>query len=187
MGKPGLDVYQKFCDKYKKINSDIGKEQYLVPYLMSSHPGSTLKEAIDLALYLKRNNIRPQQVQDFYPTPGTLSTAMFYTGIDPRTMKKVYVPRTYEEKAMQRALLQASKPENYAIVKKALIQAGRRDLIGYSPDCLIKPERRNDSNGSVARRKDSFKENKRGNFKRGDSSGGKVGKKTGSRRNNRGR
>jgi uncharacterized radical SAM protein YgiQ len=187
MGKPGLDVYQKFCDKYKKINNDIGKEQYLVPYLMSSHPGSTLKEAIDLALYLKRNNIRPQQVQDFYPTPGTLSTAMFYTGIDPRTMKKVYVPRTYEEKAMQRALLQASKPENYAIVKKALIQAGRRDLIGYSPDCLIKPERRNDSNGSVARRKDSFKENKRGNFKRGDSSGGKVGKKTGSRRNNRGR
>ncbi len=187
MGKPGLDVYRKFCDKYYMINRSIKKEQYLVPYLMSSHPGSTLKEAIDLALYLKRNNIRPQQVQDFYPTPGTLSTAMFYTGLDPRTMKSVYVPKTYEDKAMQRALLQASRPENYALVKKALIQAGRRDLIGYGPDCLIKPERRNDQNGKNTRRKGSFKENKGRNTRRGDPSFSKDGKKTGARGNNSGR
>lgn len=165
MGKPGLDVYQKFCDKFKQINREIGKEQYLVPYLMSSHPGSTLKEAIDLALYLKHNNIRPQQVQDFYPTPGTLSTAMFYTGLDPRTMKRVYVPKTTEEKAMQRALLQASKPENYNLVKKALIQAGRTDLIGYGPDCLIKPERSNDYNGKNTRRQNPVGKHQGGNSK----------------------
>ncbi len=159
MGKPGLDVYQKFTDKFYEINKKIGKEQYLVPYLMSSHPGSTLKEAIELALYLKKNNIRPQQVQDFYPTPGTLSTAMFYTGIDPRTMKSVYVPKTYEEKAMQRALLQYSKPENYQIVKKALIAAGRRDLIGFSPDCLIKPER-SDLHGNNTGRQAAVGKNK---------------------------
>lgn len=177
MGKPGLDVYQKFCDKFYQINREIGKEQYLVPYLMSSHPGSTLKEAIELAVYLKRNNIRPQQVQDFYPTPGTLSTAMFHTGLDPRTMKPVYVPKTFEEKAMQRALLQSSKPENYQIVKKALIQAGRRDLIGYGPDCLIKPERR-DFDGNNTGRKNTVSKNKTGNqgrnsasFRKGRSSG----------------
>lgn len=166
MGKPGLDVYQKFCDKFYQINKEIGKEQYLVPYLMSSHPGSTLKEAIELAVYLKRMGIRPQQVQDFYPTPGTLSTAMFYTGIDPRTMKSVYVPKTYEEKAMQRALLQSSKPENYQLVKKALIQAGRRDLIGFGPDCLIKPERR-EAHGNNSGRQNAVKNNKTTNSHRG--------------------
>lgn len=185
MGKPGLDVYQKFCDKYHKINKELGKEQYLVPYLMSSHPGSTLKEAIELALYLKRNNIRPQQVQDFYPTPGTLSTAMFYTGLDPRTMKMVYVPRTYEEKAMQRALLQASRPENYQLVKKALILADRRDLIGYGPDCLIKPERSN-LHGNNIRRKSSVSQNKTGNQK-GSGAFSPKGRKTGAGGNNRGR
>ena len=169
MGKPGLDVYQKFCDKFYRINKEIGKEQYLVPYLMSSHPGSTLKEAIELALYLKRNNIRPQQVQDFYPTPGTLSTAMFYTGLDPRTLKSVYVPKTSEEKAMQRALLQSSRPENYQTVKKALIQAGRRDLIGFGPDCLIKPERR-DLNGNNTGRQNAVGKNQAGNQRRGGAS-----------------
>lgn len=183
MGKPGLNVYQKFCDKFYQINKDIGKEQYLVPYLMSSHPGSTLNEAIELAVYLKRNNIRPQQVQDFYPTPGTLSTAMFYTGIDPRTMKSVYVPKTSEEKAMQRALLQSSRPENYQIVKKALIQAGRRDLIGYGPDCLIKPERR-DFNGNNSGRKNVIRQNKTANTGRNTSSG-KRGNTAGTGSNNR--
>ena len=185
MGKPGLSVYQKFCDKFYEINKRIGKEQYLVPYLMSSHPGSTLNEAIELALYLRKNNIRPQQVQDFYPTPGTLSTAMFYTGLDPRTMKSVYVPKTYEEKAMQRALLQSSKPENYELVKKALIKAGRRDLIGYGSNCLIKPERRIE-NGNNTRRKDTFKENKRGD-KRGSGAPYKNGKSSRSRGDHRGR
>ncbi len=185
MGKPGLDVYQKFCDKFYRINKEIGKEQYLVPYLMSSHPGSTLKEAIELALYLKRMGIRPQQVQDFYPTPGTLSTAMFHTGIDPRTMKSVYVPKTSEEKAMQRALLQSSRSENYQLVKKALIQAGRRDLIGYGPDCLIKPERR-DLNGNNTGRKSSVGKNKAGNQGRNSTSGSKRNK-AGLGGNNRGR
>ncbi len=184
MGKPGLNVYQKFCDKFAQVNKELGKEQYLVPYLMSSHPGSTLKEAIELAVYLKRNNIRPQQVQDFYPTPGTLSTAMFYTGLDPRTMKSVYVPRTYEEKAMQRALLQSSKPENYQLVKKALIQAGRRDLIGFAPDCLIKPERSN-INGNNTGRKNTVRQNKTGN-KGGNPSSQRKGRSSGTGGNNRG-
>ncbi len=183
MGKPGLNVYRKFSEKFYKINKEIGKEQYLVPYLMSSHPGSTLKEAIELALYLKANNIRPQQVQDFYPTPGTLSTAMFHTGIDPRTMKEVYVPKTYEEKAMQRALLQSSKPENYQLVKKALIQAGRRDLIGFTPDCLIKPERR-EAYGNNTGRKNSIRQNKTGN-QRGNNSSDRKGRTAGSGSNNR--
>ncbi len=162
MGKPGVKQYEKFCNKFKEINKQLGKEQYIVPYLMSSHPGSTLSDAIKLAVYLKRNNIRPQQVQDFYPTPGTLSTAMFYTGLDPRTMKNVYVARTPHEKELQRALLQSSKKENYELVKEALIKAGRSDLIGFGPDCLIKPERRNKNVGTNIRRKDAFKENKRG-------------------------
>ncbi len=183
MGKPGLDVYQKFCDKFARINKEIGKEQYLVPYLMSSHPGSTLKEAIELAVYLKRNNIRPQQVQDFYPTPGTLSTAMFYTGLDPRTMKSVYVPKTSEEKAMQRALLQSSKSENYQTVKKALIQAGRRDLIGFGPDCLIKPERR-ELNVNNTGRKNSVSKNKTTN-QGGKRSSRTKGRSTGTGSNNR--
>ncbi len=160
MGKPGLKQYEKFCDKFYKINKEIGKEQYLVPYLMSSHPGSTLGDAIKLALYLKRNKIRPEQVQDFYPTPGTLSTAMFYTGLDPRTMKSVYVPRDPHEKAMQRALLQSSRKENYSLVKEALEKAGRTDLIGFGHDCLIKPERRNLNGSTNTRRKNTFRTNK---------------------------
>ncbi len=141
MGKPKRKVYDKFVKKFYDINKKLNKEQYLVPYLMSSHPGSDLNAAIELALYLKELNYTPQQVQDFYPTPGTLSTCMFYTGIDPRTMKKVYVPKTPKEKAMQRALLQYRKKENYKLVYEALKLANREDLIGYGKECLIKPFR----------------------------------------------
>lgn len=137
MGKPSFEVYKKFSDKFYKITKNYGKEQYLVPYLMSSHPGSRLEDAIELALYLKKNKINPEQVQDFYPTPGTASTCMFYTEIDPFTGDSVYVPKSYEEKKMQRALLQFSRKENYETVKKALIKAGREDLIGNGEDCLI--------------------------------------------------
>lgn len=140
MGKPHIEAYKKFSEKFYRMTKSVGKEQYLVPYLMSSHPGSTLKEAVELALFLKENNIRPEQVQDFYPTPGTISTCMFYTGLDPYTMKPVYVPRSAEEKAMQRALLQYFKPQNKEIVIKALIKAGRRDLIGQGKNCLVEPD-----------------------------------------------
>lgn len=139
MGKPNFSVYKKFAEKYKKINKQLGKEQYVVPYFISSHPGCTLKDAIALAEYLRDIHHMPEQVQDFYPTPSTFSTTMYYTGIDPRTMKSVYVPKTFEEKQMQRALLQYRKKENYEIVKKALIKAGRLDLIGFDEKCLIKP------------------------------------------------
>ena len=166
MGKPGVKQYEKFVNKFYEINKEIGKEQYLVPYLMSSHPGSTLADAIELAVYLKRNKIRPEQVQDFYPPPGTLSTAMFYTGLDPRTMKKVYVPRTPHEKALQRALLQSSKKENYKLVQEALTTAKRTDLIGFGPDCLIKPERRI-QNGKNFGRKNVISKNQ-GGYQKGN-------------------
>ncbi len=179
MGKPGVEVYNKFKDKYYGICREIGKEQYLVPYLMSSHPGSTVNDAIELALYLKKNHIHPEQVQDFYPTPGTLSTAMFHTGLDPRTMKRVYVPRDPHEKAMQRALLQWSRPENYGLVREALIRANRRDLIGYGENCLIRPkinresERRNKNGSTDLGRKGSVRKNKGGAQGRGRGSGRK--------------
>lgn len=137
MGKPGQDVYNRFSKKYHEINEKLGKKQFLVPYLMSSHPGSDLNAAIDLALYIKTMGYIPEQVQDFYPTPGSLSTAMYYTGINPLTGEKVYVPRTQKEKNMQRALLQYSLPANYQLVKEALIEAHREDLIGSSSKCLI--------------------------------------------------
>ncbi len=140
MGKPRREVYDKFVDKYYKINEKIGKKQFLVPYLMSSHPGSDLEAAIEMAEYLRDIHYRPEQVQDFYPTPGTLSTCMFYTGFDPRTMKEVYVPKSREEKAMQRALLQYRNPKNYELVKKALLLSRRKDLIGYGPKALIQPK-----------------------------------------------
>ena len=140
MGKPGRDVYDAFCEKYKRINQELGKEQYLVPYLISSHPGSDLSAAIELAEYLRDINHQPEQVQDFYPTPGTLSTCMFYTGVDPRSGKPVYIPRSPEEKAMQRALLQFRRPQNFDLVRKALRQAHREDLIGTSRECLVPPE-----------------------------------------------
>ena len=137
MGKPHIETYKKFAKRYYEITKSINKEQYLVPYFMSSHPGSTLREAIELALFLKKENIRPEQVQDFYPTPGTISTAMYYTGLDPYTLEEVYVPKTKEEKAMQRALLQYYKKENREIILKALKIAKRLDLIGNTKNHLI--------------------------------------------------
>ncbi|WP_300967064.1 YgiQ family radical SAM protein [uncultured Dubosiella sp.] len=139
MGKPRKELYFKFVEKFNEKNEEFGMKQFLVPYLMSSHPGSTLKDAIELACYLKKIHHTPKQVQDFYPTPGTLATCMYYTGLDPRTMKPVYVAKTYEEKLEQRALMQYSYPKNYFIVRKALEKAGREDLIGTGPKCLIKP------------------------------------------------
>lgn len=138
MGKPGMDVYNKFVKKYFEINKRLDKKQYLVPYLMSSHPGSDLDAAIELALYIKKMGYTPEQVQDFYPTPGSLSTTMYYTGTNPLTGKKVYVPKKQKEKNMQRALLQFAFPRNYKLVKEALIAAGREDLIGNDHKCLIR-------------------------------------------------
>lgn len=140
MGKPHIEAYLAFQKKFYEITKGMGKEQYLVPYLMSSHPGSTLQAAVELAVFLKQQHIHPEQVQDFYPTPVTLSTCMFYTELDPYTMEPVYVPKTPEEKAMQRALLQYFQPKNKALVLAALKKAGRRDLIGTGPDCLVAPE-----------------------------------------------
>ncbi len=141
MGKPSAELYERFLQKYGSINRALGKEQFIVPYFMSSHPGSDLTSAVKLALFLKRTGQRPEQVQDFYPTPGTLSTCMYFTGFDPRTMEQVYVPRSYEEKAMQRALMQYFMPQYRAMARKALIKAGREDLIGYGKDALVPPER----------------------------------------------
>ncbi|SHJ69835.1 uncharacterized radical SAM protein YgiQ [Anaerobranca californiensis DSM 14826] len=142
MGKPGRDIYEKFVNKYYRINESLGKNQFLVPYLMSSHPGSDLNAAIELAEYLRDIHYHPEQVQDFYPTPGTLSTCMYYTELDPRTMKPVYVPKDSHEKAMQRALLQYKNPKNYHLVYEALVKANRKDLIGYSKKCLIPPPKK---------------------------------------------
>ena len=139
MGKPENAVYEKFLAKYKRINEKLGLKQYVVPYLMSSHPGSTLKEAVELAEYLRDLGYMPEQVQDFYPTPSTISTCMYYTGLDPRDMKPVYVPKTPHEKAMQRALIQYRNPNNYELVYEALVKAGRKDLIGFGEKCLIRP------------------------------------------------
>ena len=139
MGKPSFGVYEEFRRRFFEITKRIGKEQYLVPYLMSSHPGSTLSDAIELALCLKRNGYAPEQVQDYYPTPGTASTVMYYTGINPLTMKQVYVATDYHEKQMQRALLQFNRPQNADLVREALTLAGRTDLIGYGSDCLVRP------------------------------------------------
>ncbi len=141
MGKPRHDVYKKFVAKYEKINKDLGKKQFLVPYFMSSHPGCTLKDAVTLAEYIRDTGYIPEQVQDYYPTPSTLSTVMYYTEIDPRDGKAVYVAKNPHEKALQRALIQYSVPENYELVKEALIKCGRQDLIGFEERCLIRPRK----------------------------------------------
>ena len=155
MGKPGVEVFEKFKKKYFELCREAGLEQYIVPYLMSSHPGSTIHDAIEMALWLKKWGYSPEQVQDFYPTPGTISTVMYYTGIHPLTMKSVPVTTDYREKQMQRALLQFKKPENAALVREALRLAGREDLIGYSPECLIRPAFREQTNNKhVERTKD---------------------------------
>ena len=141
MGKPPVAVYREFVKEYKAMNEKLGKKQYLVPYLMSSHPGSTLKEAVELAEFLRDLGYMPEQVQDFYPTPSTISTCMYYTGLDPRTMQPVYVATNPHEKAMQRALIQYRNPENYDLVHEALLKAGREDLIGFDEKCLIRPRK----------------------------------------------
>ena len=140
LGKPKAAVYQEFCRQYKKMNERLGLKQYLVPYLMSSHPGSTMKEAVELAEYCRDLGYMPEQVQDFYPTPSTISTCMYYTGLDPRTMTAVYVPKDPHEKEMQRALIQYRNPANRVLVREALLKAGREDLIGYGPKCLLRPD-----------------------------------------------
>ncbi len=141
MGKPGKDVYIDFKKRFEAMNRKNRKKQFIIPYFISAHPGSTLKEAIELALFLKSEGFIPDQVQDFYPTPGTLSTCIYYTGFDPFTSEEIYVPRSIEEKREQKALIHFHKAENYNLVKKALIKAGRKDLIGNGKNCLI-PEYR---------------------------------------------
>ena len=164
MGKPEHKVYEEFTRQFYKMNERIGKEQYLVPYLMSSHPGSTLKEAVELAEYCRDLGYMPEQVQDFYPTPSTLSTCMYYTGVDPRTMQKVYVPKSPHEKAMQRALIQYRNPELYDLVIEALHKAGRSDLIGFGPKCLVRPRQmRGSGNDKKASRKEPKKGSKGSN------------------------
>ncbi len=169
MGKPSVEVYEKFVELYQKTNEKLGKNQFLVPYLMSSHPGSTLKEAVELAEYLRDLGYMPQQVQDFYPTPSTISTCMYCTGLDPRTMEPVYVAKNPHEKAMQRALIQYKNPKNYELVREALIKAGREDLIGYDKKCLIRPGK-----GEGTYSKHPGKTHGQGRRK---NSGGKPGKK----------
>lgn len=178
MQKPAGETYDRFRQKFFAMNEQIGLKQYLIPYLMSSHPGSTINSAIELAEYLRDIKYQPEQVQDFYPTPGTLSTTMFYTGLDPRTMKEVYVPKSKTEKAMQRALLQYSAPRNYELVHRALVEAGREDLIGFGPRCLIKPK---EARGALNRQFDKNKKNK-SNDK--NSKGGRNTNNT-DRRNNK--
>ena len=164
MGKPEHKVYEEFTRQFYKMNEKIGKEQYLVPYLMSSHPGSTLKEAVELAEYCRDLGYMPEQVQDFYPTPSTLSTCMYYTGVDPRTMQKVYVPKSPHEKAMQRALIQYRNPELYDLVIEALHKAGRSDLIGFGPKCLVRPRQmRGSGNDKKAGRNEPKKGSKGSN------------------------
>ena len=180
MGKPKAYVYDKFCEKFYSQCKKTGKKQYVVPYLMSGHPGSTLDDAIDLALYMKKHNIHPEQVQDFYPTPFTKSTCMFYTGIDPTTMEEVYVPKSQEEKHMQRALLQYDKKENRRLVEKALKLSGRTDLIGDGSGCLIRRNGYNknniqEDNNENIRRKNGVSKNKR-------RAGGRSSKNEGSRK-----
>jgi uncharacterized radical SAM protein YgiQ len=163
MGKPAGETYDKFVAKFEKITKKLGKKQYIIPYLMSSHPGSTLKCAIELAEYLRDINYQPEQVQDFYPTPGTLATTMYYTGLDPMTMKEVYVPKSKHEKAMQRALLQFKNPKYYTLVYEALTEAGRTDLIGNGPKCLIKDKSNNLKNNNTYNKNKESKDKGRQN------------------------
>lgn len=180
MGKPHIATYEKFRQKYERLNGRYEKNQYLVPYLMSSHPGCTLNDAVRLAEWLNRYGTQPEQVQDFYPTPGTLSTCMYYTGLDPRTMEPVYVPRTPEEKAMQRALMQWKRPEKRRLILEALHRAGREDLIGYGKQCLIRPSRPTGGEEQKARQNSSRRSSetrKRTEAKGGGKRGKTAGRK----------
>ena len=176
LGKPENAVYERFVEKYKKLNAQLGKNQFLVPYLMSSHPGSTLKEAIELAEYLRDLGYMPEQVQDFYPTPSTISTCMYYTGVDPRTMKPVRITSSPHEKAMQRALIQYRKPENYQLVKEALLREGRADLIGYDrKKCLIPP--RQEKEEKKDKQKNGQRRNTTQDQQKNRQKGNKIGTK----------
>ncbi len=189
MGKPSNDVYNSFCDEYVKINKKSGKEQYVIPYLMSSHPGSQIKDAIMLAEYIRDLGYMPEQVQDFYPTPSTVSTCMYYTGINPLTMEKVYVPKNPHEKAMQRALIQYKRPENYELVKEALLKAGRQDLIGFGPKCLIPPRKMKDTQEHSAYNKgNTGNRGSKGikNNKTNNKTNNKINNKTNNKTNTRG-
>ena len=172
MGKPEVSVYNRFVEKYKEMNKYEGMDQYLVPYFMSSHPGCTLEDAVILAEYIRDMGYNPEQVQDFIPTPGSLATAMYYSGYDPRTMEPIYVPRDPHEKAMQRALMQYRNPQNYDLVAEALQRTGREDLIGFGPKCLIKPQKPK-TNGKKENRKAA---NGKGNSKKTAAGKQKVGK-----------
>ncbi len=183
MGKPKNDVYQRFLKRFERINREVGKPQFIVPYLMSSHPGSTLSDAVKLAEYLNKNKLTPEQVQDFYPTPGSISTCMYYTGLDPFTMKKVYVAKDYKEKKMQRALLQFKKTENYVLVLDALKKTNRLDLVGSGRECLIKPLKGEFKNGKNTERKNSFRKNK-GKSEKGNRRTEKTRNSARSRRGN---
>lgn len=184
MGKPDISVYDKFREKYFKLCKEYGKEQYIVPYLMSSHPGSKLEDAIELSLYLKDLGLNPEQVQDFYPTPGTASTVMYYTGINPLDGKRVYAPDDYREKLMQRALLQYKKPENRNLVREALTLANREDLIGFEGKCLVKPDMRVGSDFYEKNIKNQPKGSKKitKNSKKSDTKGKNSNKKLSSKR-----
>ena len=153
MGKPGNEVYRRFVERFDEVNRRLGKKQFVLPYLMSSHPGSTMKEAVELAEFCRDMGFNPEQVSDFYPTPSTISTCIYYTGVDPRTMNEVYCPRSPHEKAMQRALIQYRNPKNRDLVEEALAIAGRRDLIGYGPECLIRPRKGAGQSGAGAQTK----------------------------------
>ena len=178
MGKPSRAVYDAFCRRFERLSAECGLEQYVVPYLISSHPGSTMKEAVELAEAVRDMGYMPEQVQDFYPTPSTMSTCMYYTGVDPRTMEPVYVARDPHEKAMQRALIQYRKPENYRLVREALERAGRQDLIGYDRRCLIRPVPPRPAAGRGRTGTDGAKKPKRGGRPGGfaPDRGGKRGK-----------
>ena len=175
MGKPPRAVYDAFCDAFEEINRETGKKQFVVPYLMSSHPGSTLAEAIELAEYVRDMGFNPEQVQDFYPTPSTISTCMYYTGLDPLTMEPIYVPRTPHEKALQRALIQYRNLANYDLVREALVKAGRTDLIGWDEQCLIRPKRpkKRDADGGAPKGKGRGAK-ERGSFGKGKNAKGRV-------------
>ncbi|MCL2593601.1 MAG: YgiQ family radical SAM protein, partial [Defluviitaleaceae bacterium] len=161
MGKPSKSLYEKFVKKYNDTNKKLGKNQFIVPYLMSSHPGSDLQASIELAEYLKSTSYTPEQVQDFYPTPSTYSTCIYYTELDPKTMQKVYVPKNPHEKAMQRALIQYKLPQNYNLVKEALKKANREDLIGFDKNCLIKPRSFGVNNNSKPKPKNQAQKKKK--------------------------
>ncbi|HIT95411.1 MAG TPA: YgiQ family radical SAM protein [Candidatus Faecivivens stercoripullorum] len=187
MGKPHIEVYRRFAEMFYDETKRIGKKQYLVPYLMSSHPGSTLRDAVELSLFLKEHGMHPEQVQDFYPTPGTVSTCMFYTGMNPYTMEPVFVPRTKEEKAMQRALLQYFLPQNHRLVVKGLKMAGRTDLIGTGPGCLVPPlkEEQHSSGSSPKKGTKNARPSNRPNARTGSAAAPSQNGRRGRQKNNR--